>query len=332
MKNRVILAGVGLLTVVGLSTARVDRLDAADSRCLPAPGSQDTTLLLKPPTGLRIVREQSTASPGRPITGGSRTHTYFDSLISRADCVAAYGMRSQTELDSIESLNKNSPKKRPIQYDPVQDAAELTFHAPSSVDVQGKLMPFEAAGTMLLTWEFRFDENFRWRGPGYQPRHKTWRLEPGPWLLVRTDYRHAANQGEFAEFFVTVERKIYLGPGSYHGGWLNGEMLQPQRATFYFQPDTWVRAWIYVEGFGQPIWYMSVWAADKDRDPVQLYDRIAMLPNEMGELNRFRIMYDTSSEQATYPDDLMHSWNRNIVVLQGLPPSQVPALLQRPVD
>jgi hypothetical protein len=262
---------------------------------------------------------------------GSR-HAYFDRLVGRPDCAAAYSLRSQAEIDRLDTVNKNSLKKRAIVYDPTQDAAKLTIHAPTSTDIKGKLLPLDiSSGSMVLTWDFRFDEQFRWRQNGYMIRHKTWRLLPGPWLAIRTDYKHAARQGKFGELLFSMPAKRFLGPGTRRGapGWF-GEMLQPQRATFYFEPDTWVRVWIFVQGLDDDVCYFSAWAGDERRDPIQLYDRIALIPNRKANgFKHFQIEYDTSGDTAENPRE-MHSWNRNVVVLEGVPADAIGELLERP--
>ena len=271
-------------------------------------------------------RGSNSANPSEAV----RPHAYFEMLTGRSDCLVAYSLRHESELDALDTVNKNSAKKRPMVYDSVHDAAKLTIHAPTSTDIKGKLLPLGvASGTMLLTWEFRFDENFRWVKKGNMIRHKTWRLLPGPWLAVRTDYKHAAGQGKFAELLVTLPGKRFLGPGTRRGapGWF-GEMLQPQRDTFYFNPDTWVRVWIFVEDLDKPACYLSVWAADEKRDAVKLYDRIALIPAKEG-LKHFQIEYDTSADSATNANEA-NSWNRNVVVLHNVSRADVGGLLKRP--
>jgi hypothetical protein len=257
-------------------------------------------------------------------------HAYFQSLVSRSDCVAAYSLRQQAELDSVATASKRSDKKRPVVYDPAQDAARVEIYAPSSSDIKGKMLPIGLnSGSMLLTWEFKFDENFRFTRNGNIARHKTWRINPGPWLAIRTDYKHASNQGKFAELLLSMPAKRFLGPGTRRGapGWF-GEMLQPQRATFYFEPNTWVRAWILVEDLDKDVCYLSAWAADEKREPVQLYDKIALIPNSNG-LGNFQIEFDTSGDNATNPKE-MHAWNRNVVVLHNVPRADVTGLLKKP--
>jgi hypothetical protein len=287
----------------------------------------------KAPTGVRIIT--SLLEPlfrGVPAFAAIIPHTYYQSLASRTDCLGAYHLRTQAMLDAIPTAAESSDKRLPIVYDPVQDAAMATINAPITTDVKGKMLPMRiSSGSLLLTWDFRFDPNFRWMGDGYVRRHKTWRINPGPWLAIRTDYQHAANQGQFAEVYLTMPGARFLAPGTWRGapGWY-GEMLQPQVGTFYFDPDTWVRVWIFVEGLDKEICYLSAWAADERRDPVQLYNNIALYPNvDGGGFGNFQIEFDTSGETGINPKE-MHAWNRNAVMLQNVSRSTVLGMLKRP--
>jgi hypothetical protein len=332
--------------VAALLTSDIGRLTAA-APCGPL-RTKETTLLT-PPTNLRLVddrglsisREQDTASARdeqdtfstRQVSGAN---AYFDSLVSRADCYAAYDLRSQAQLDSLPTANKHSPKKKAIEYDRGQDAAKITIHAPTSTDIKGKLLPLHiSTGTMLITWDFKFDEGFRWRQEHNMIRHKTWRLEAagGPggvnWLQLRTDYRHAASVGKFVEAFVVLQGDRYLAPGTKVGApaW-HGEQLQPQRAQFFMNPDVWTRWYLFVDGIDQKPCHFSAWMADENRDPVQLHDRIPLYcPQE--EFTRFRIEYDTSADQGSNPNEA-HAWERNYVVLHNIRAADVTALLKRP--
>jgi hypothetical protein len=218
-------------------------------------------------------------------------------------------------------------------YDPIEDAAKITIYPPETTDIQGKYMPVKiATGTMLLTFDFKFDDGWKWLGEGYMQRHKTWRFMPGPWLAIRTDYRHAAHIGEFGEVYFTMPAARYLAPGTTRGapGWF-GEMLQPALGSFYYQPNTWVRVWVFVDGLDKEICQLSIWVADEKRDPVQLYNNIALYsPLEEGGLSLFQIEYDTSADSVLYPTKTVYSWNRNVVVLHNVSKATAIGLLKRP--
>jgi hypothetical protein len=290
--------------------------------------------------------------------GGS--HAYFEALIGRPDCVRAYSLRDQAQLDSIQTganpLRKqagaNSGKKRrtagptngqtdppvqqqstiplvrkqPITYDATMDAARVTINAPVTSDSQQKFIPVQVSGgSLLLTWDFRFDQNFAWH-KGYVKVHKAWRLDPGPWLAFKTDYQRAAQVRGLAEFFMSLPTPRFLAPGTTRE---SREILHPRLTEFYIEADTWTRAWLFVEDLDRPVCYVSVWIGDERRDPVQLYNRLAMVPPP-GGVDRFRIEFDTSGDRAQNPNE-MHSWNRNVVVLHNVPAAAVRGLLRKPL-
>jgi hypothetical protein len=315
------------------------RAIAADLPCelklgTPKPPPGTTPQPPKAPTGVRIITSLlDSLVRGVPAIAAVIPHTYYEGLAARTDqCLGAYHLRTQSMLDALETAAATSDKRKPIVYDPIQDAAMASIYAPVSTDVKGKFLPMRAStGSLLLTWDFRFDENFRFLSEEYVRRHKTWRINPGPWLAIRTDYQHAHNEGQFAEVYLTMPGARFLAPGTTRGapGWY-GEMLQPQLNSFYFNPDTWVRMWIFIEGLDKEICYLSAWAADERRDPVQLYNNLALYPNvEAGGFDNFQIEFDTSGEVASNPKE-MHAWNRNVVMLQNLSKATVLSLLKRP--
>ena len=301
---------------------------AAPVTCSPVPGAPTEPVAKPPaaPTGVRIITGLASAILREffDVVQARGTHPYFEALAARSDCRTAYGMRSQAELDMLPTSGVSDARK-PIVYDGAMDAAKISIYAPTSADSQQKTVPLQiSAGTMLLTWDFRFDEHFRWLDDTYLGRHKTWRLDPGPWVAIKTDYRQGAQAGKLAEMYVTVPGKKFVGPGSER----DGETLLPRLSEFYFEANTWVRVWMYVEGLGQPLAYLSVWVADETRGPIQLYDRNPLIPPDNG-LNNLRIEYDTSAMGALNPIE-MHSWNRNVVSLHNIARGSVPPLLQRP--
>lgn len=286
------------------------------------------------------------ARPGAPGKATFRkglpgAHAYFERLSARPDVFAAYPLRSQAEIDSYKEAASTSTKRLPIVYDAVQDAAQITINPTVSTDAKGRYLPLKVqTGSFLLTFDFLYDKGFTFTGDGDISHHKTWRFNPGPiWLAIRTDYRHAFNQGQFSEVFFTSPGAKYVVPGE---SWRvqddpgnpknlepwHGEMIQPRVGVFYFTPETWTRLWIFFEGLDQPVGKLSAWAADEARDPVLLIDRIGYKPVPTG-LVQFFIEYDTSSDVAT-KGALRHAWNRNAVVLKDIVFDDVEDLLEKP--
>lgn len=269
--------------------------------------------------------------PRPPIDG---KYPYFDALKARADCAYAYALRSQAEIDALPKGAVN-PKKLPILYDPVQDAAMFSAYAPTSTDIQQRSMATRITGAQwLITWDFRLDENWQWKEPGNLVRQKAWRFDP-VWWSWKLDFQNAALHGEFCEFIVTTNSQKWLGPGTTRG---DREQLFPKLSPFYLKPNTWTRTWALVDGIDKqttavisgvetPICALSVWCADETRDPVQMYDRVAMVVNT-DPAAQFRIEFDTSADTATNPIE-MHGWQRNVIVLAPSTVLDLSALLER---
>lgn len=296
-------------------------------------------------SGTRIEKRACVYIPPVPPSGDG--NTYFEALRADPACIVAFGPRSQAELDLVRPFAANPTlNKQPILYDPALDAARLSIYAPASTDSQQKHFPLGpiTSGSVLVTFDFRLDEHFRWnpkeeveavtgRILGYLKLHKSWRFDP-PWLALKTDYQRAANRKidkvpapEFAELIMTLNNSQLVGPGTTRGSL---EVVFPLLAQWFFPPIVWQRAWMFVEDIEQPVCRASLWAADETREPVQLYDRINMLP-PVGGFEKWRfIEFDTSTEQALNPQ-VMHAWNRNLLVFHNLTHAAVVSRLQKPV-
>jgi hypothetical protein len=279
------------------------------------------------PTRLRVVDQPP---PPPPLAQG---HAYFEALRARPDLRYAYAMRSQEELDAMRTGGDTAGTKRlPVTYDPVMDAALFRFIASNSSDSQQKILPITVGpGSLFLTWDFRFNDAFAYR-EGHLGTHKAWRIDHGDeaWISMKTDYQSAAATARrprrgLAEFYVSSQSRDWLGAGTFR----EGELLQPRKAEFFIEADTWTRVFFLLERIGQPESAVSVWIADETRDPVQLYDKLAYKTLPDGP-NNFRHEFDssrTAANPALNPGEMRHH-ARNFVVLHNV--QGVQALLRRP--
>ena len=262
--------------------------------------------------------------------GGTEPHAYFQALAALPNALAVWALRSQAELDTLRDY-AHSPKKQPITYDAIVDAALARIYAPISTDSQQKRLPFAPpVESLFLTWDFRHDPNCRYRAVGDLSRHKAYVIGPGSeghWMAFKTDYRNATKAASgVAELFMSMQSRQWLGPGTTRGG---QEILEPRLGKFYIQPDTWTRVAFFVDGIGQPVSAVSVWVSDEQRNPVQLYDRLQVVFPSAASY-RVWLEYDSAKDTALNPVE-MRIWNRNLVALQQVVPAAVPPLLQRPM-
>lgn len=361
----VALAALASVSVVGASELAdtpagvVGSRIVAEDPCAPSLTPPTTNAPPAAPTNLRIIwgsgGGEETAFDGPEsasgpyvapepdlwsMAGAGGPHAYFDMLSTRADCLVAYNLRSQAQIDSLATAGR-SDIRMPVEYDPVMDAM-LTQMDPSgasphsgSTDGQKKSVRILATNSMLLTWDFQFDEGFTYTKSTDLGQHKAWKIdsvdEGAAWIVIKANYARGANTGGgLASLIFTSNASKWNGPGTTNS---SSETFEPRLTEFMIKANKWTRAWIYVEGtigggVGGELVYMSAWAADEDREPVQIYNRLAMYTPAKG-FDRFHAHYDSSQDVAT--NGLMKSWNRNLVMLQGLTPAEVQKLLQKPV-
>jgi len=272
--------------------------------------------------------------------GSGKSHPYFDTLVAHPGLLWAYDLRSQASIDGIETSGA-SEHRYPVVCDPEADAmlqridpAPFVEPGGGSTGAEQKWATIDIHGTsMLLTWDAKLGSGCAFDGPGDVGQHKAYRIDYGGgdfYLTWKTDYKNGANTGlGIAELFMASQTKQFLGPGTTND---DSEILEPRLAEFYIQADTWTRYWFFVEGnigggAGGELVYFSAWAADEGRAPIHLYDRLAMYTPQQG-LGIFRFEFNSSQSEAD--NDLMHIWNRNLVVLQGLELEDVEELLVQP--
>jgi hypothetical protein len=279
-----------------------------------------------------FVPEASTA------TAVSGSHAYFDALINRADCLTSFHFRTQANVDLVPS-RAESDAKIPIVYDSTHDAAKFEIDPSGSLPHSGstgtpqKRLPIPVNGSsMLLTWDLKIAESMRYKSTDYLSQHKSHRIDDptaAPWLGMKQNYAKGTNQGKgIAEFFFTSSTKWH-GPGTSAG---NSETIQPTAGEFFIQPNTWTRVWVFLDGnignpAGTPV-QMSVWLADENRGPVQLYNKVSMITPPADGLGIFRYEFDSSTKEASNGPG--QQWQRNFVVLRGVTHAQVLSLLQKP--
>jgi hypothetical protein len=276
------------------------------------------------------------------------THEYFDTLAARPDCLVAHHFRTQEDLDSVKTSSggRLQPGILPVVYDPVEDAGKWAIDCLGTTT--GGLVawtgpakwiplgPLTGHGSVLITWEAKFDPNWKWVADGYIARHKMWWVQPNDafgWNMYDTEWRKTAvnypsRLGE-AYLHCSKAENTWMVPGQ---SYQMGEIIMPRIAQFWFDAHVWIRMWHFVEGHlsggigGEPV-YISAWAADHEQGIVQLYDRTPMYSHTDG-LRWFKFGYDTSASDAINP--YMESWNRNCVVLKDISLEDVRALLEAP--
>ena len=138
------------------------------------------------------------AAAARSADSARKAHAYFEALVARPDCMLAYSLRDQAQLDKYKHA-KSAPAA--ITYDPAgdrdprhQDAAKLVVPA-NKVSLRNQLrLPMSTADgtTTLVTWDAWFGAEFRYETTGIST-YKTFQFtSPGSekkWFGVRTRFK-----------------------------------------------------------------------------------------------------------------------------------------------
>jgi hypothetical protein len=127
-----------------------------------------------------------------------------------------------------------------------------------------------------------------------------------------------------------LSNKISMGPGV-----TNGNPIAPAVGTFIVKPNRWTRFWLLLDQRANDYDYVSLWAADEEQNPVQIYSRIPMSipPSTVAEtlegIHKFWWEIDTSTGEMRR--DTAHDYvfySRNFVALKN--PGDVTPLLVKP--
>lgn len=271
------------------------------------------------------------AKPFGPIyaqSGGSDPHAYFKALVARPDHWVSYSLRDQAQLTKYRHSDKTAMY---VTYDPAndsypmrQDAAKIVIPAGSLPNQVHLPLNLQGGGTALMTWDAWWGPEFLTKTGGLN-NHKTFQIS-SPWsrselfFEIRSLYGNSGS-GDIAE--VDVRSYAGIGPNAWKGGL---DRLEPRKAAFMIKPATWTRYYVFYEAVPNAHDRFSIWIADENRNPVQIYDRVQVdAVNE--QLTKLRIEFNTSQQRDPALGPLV-AYVRNMVVLKGL--TDPTALFQRP--
>ncbi len=265
-------------------------------------------------------------------------HDYFNMLVSRPDCMTSFHFRSQANIDLTPS-RADGANKIPIRYDSSHDAARFEIDPSGKLPSSGstgtpqKRLPIHVKGTsLLITWDLKIAASMKFVAPDGLDQHKSHRIDntdADAWLGMKQNYLKAANRSlGIAEFFFSATQE-FMGPGTTRG---SSEKINPVAGEYRVQPDTWTRVWVLIEGdignAAKTSCQLSVWLADENRAPFQMYNRVNMITPTDG-IGIFRYEFDSSQKDASNGPG--QQWQRNFVALKGVNRDTVVGLLQRPV-
>jgi hypothetical protein len=316
---------------------------------LPAPTSPTNVRLVQPPTA---------------------THAYFTELSRRSGATvyslrdnAQLTLYSQRPRDTFY-LWPNDPDPRR------QDAAKVVIPSDgtgiksetnrnSLHQVRLPMPVMELGRSYLVTWDAWYGQEWRHTVSGI-PAHKAFQFD-GPdrlggqakiWWEVHHKYQPTGTDPPGAGDIARLSVRHYASPMRqiFDGTWV-GVPVGPNVSSgstsvtpatpyrqFNVRPERWVRHWQLIEyGMDPEPWrsdppgtLMSLWVADEDRQPLQVYDRLQVTLWPPG-IRKFWIEFNTSTNEVKVGRPNLIAYVRNIVILKDVSFAGVSALLERPV-
>ena len=293
------------------------------------PPPTNLRIITAPPPSRRIP-----PPPPPPPTGPA--YANFNTLVARADHWRSYSLRDQAHLTYYSAPNQDINYVWPNDPDPrKQDAAKLVIPSDGSGgafptetnrnsihQVRLPMDGMELGHSYLVTWDAWYGDEFRYAISGI-PAHKAFQFD-GPdrfgghakiWWQVTHSYDSGGTAPDevarlAVRHFASPLRKqadgtfvgVPVGPNVTSGS-TDKTPITPYR-QWNIRPERWVRHWQLIEyGMDPNPWrtnppgtLMSLWVADEDRPPMQVYDRlqVTLWPPGMQE---FWIEMNTSQTQ-----------------------------------
>jgi hypothetical protein len=226
--------------------------------------------------------------------------------------------------------------------------------------VRVPMPPMELGHSYLVTWDAYYGDEWRFPNSGI-PAHKAFQFDgpdrmngaPKIWWEIHHSYDGTAatpvdRAREVARLAVRhyAQRMRQLDDGTWIGvpagpnvtsGSTSQTPVTPYN-QFNVKPQRWVRHWQLIEyGMDPEPWrsnppgtLMSLWAADEDRGPVQLYNRLQVTLWPPG-VQKFWLEFNTSTNEVKPGRPDLVAYMRNVVILRDVGYANVPKLLQRPL-
>jgi hypothetical protein len=326
------------------------------------------TQVLAPPSNLRLVSPLSEPAP--PSDGTAHTYfnsltarsDHWRSYSLRdQEQLLRYGPPNYQDINYIWPYDPD-PRR--------QDAAKLVIPSDGSGvksetnrnsihQVRVPMGPMELGHTYLVTWDAWYGNEWREEISGI-PAHKAFQFD-GPdrlgglakiWWEIHHAYKsvsaYPVASNEVARLSVRhyASKMRQLEDGTWVGVPVGPNVTSGSTSdtpiTPYHQinvkPERWVRHWQLIEyGMDPENWrsnppgtLMSLWVADEDRSPVQVYNRLQVTLYPPG-VREFWIEFNTSTNEvkARRPD--LVAYFRNVVILKDVGFTNVPKVFQRPL-
>lgn len=264
--------------------------------------------------------------PPPPPTG---TYPLYDDCMAaganKLDCIS---LRSSSQLATKANGGYAYCNACPLDvtYDAAKDAAKAVVGTGSNSMRNQLRIPIKAyAGSLLLIWDAWYSPELADEFSGI-PTYKHFQIASASaiWTEVRSRFSQATG-GDIAK----VDLRYYgasFGPGTTKGP---DDTLAPVAGTFITKPQAWTRYFVFLNPAGTYT-EVSLWAADENRDPVQLLDKRLIQPKSGGRWNEWWLELNTSTDTVKAGRPPLVSYYRNLLMYQGLSDAEVSARLLRP--
>ena len=283
-------------------------------------------------------------------------HEYYARLAARDDCVRAYSLRNQAQIDEFRR-SRDEPSM--VTYDPASDTDPRAQDAAKVVIVGNSLptqvwlpVPEHRGESLLVTWDAWWGAEFAFENTGID-NYKAFQLcSPGSSIWTEVRARFSLARSEPAYVAMTDVRQYSLGSliaaGSnaivgpvVDGRSYGSNSMGPIHEEFGVVGESWTRYWAFFEPQPDGQWYrFSLWVADEARDAVLVLDQLQVRPriggppavSMDGEWDAFRLEYNTSTSGVPEGRGPLIAYVRNVIMLRGTSHAGIGELLERPVS
>lgn len=279
--------------------------------------------MISAPTNVRVA-------PGPPPPVGA--HGYFNTQAARPDVLAAYSLRSQSQLVQYKHANSLPPAVNyvwPNDPDPrAQDAAKAVIPITTNSLPNQLRVPFShGAGPFTVSWEVYWTEDFFAAASGLS-NHKAFMLA-SPAGTIRTEIRarytvFSAEPAIGAGAVARVDVRPYSATEVPQGP---ADKLMPLLTAVDVYPNRWTRYWVRhaPRNDGSGWWNHSLWVADALRPAVQCYSNAGLLPAAVpGGWQQWWIELNTSTDTIKPGRPPLVVYVRNTVITVGDQPKEQP--------
>lgn len=246
----------------------------------------------------------------------SEAHAYFDMLVAHPRHWKSYSLR---EAEQLRRYARCARCPLDIVYDPGVDAAKVVVtEARSSIRNQVYLpLGTEDGHTYFVVWDAYWTSSFLREHHGFA-NYKAFQFDSNKSIWLETQMRFGGGKARVPGFesrrhIGIVTARSYNRPGGPEP-WAascanclppsttDRHPLAPARGAFIVYPNRWTRYFWLIEQRASDYDLVSLWVADEQTDPVQIYDRVAVSVRDSNTIDYFRLEFNTSGKVSRAED------------------------------